>query len=85
MAITPKSEDKYVEKCSIAQSFIFPKWHAFKIGTLGQQLCLGKSNGAGAAERIEQILQLLEQVIIYQLGQKRLNDLNTISDIDYGK
>lgn len=53
--------------------------------TLGQQLCLGKSNGAGAAERIEQILQLLEQVIIYQLGQKRLNDLNTISDIDYGK
>ena len=42
--------------------------------TLGQQLCLGKSNGAGAAERIEQKLQLLEQVI-YQLGEKRLNDL----------
>ena len=34
MAITPKSEDKYVEKCSTAQSFIFPKWHSFKIGTL---------------------------------------------------
>lgn len=52
--------------------------------TLGQQLCLGKSNGAGAAERTEQKLQLLEQVI-YQLGQKRLNDLNTIGDSDYGK
>ena len=34
MAISPKSEDKYVEKCSTAQSFIFPKWHSFKIGTL---------------------------------------------------
>ena len=33
-AITPKSEDKYVRKCSTRQSFIFPKWHSFKIGTL---------------------------------------------------
>ena len=28
-AIAPKSEDKCVQK-----SFIFPKWHSFKIGTL---------------------------------------------------
>ena len=34
VAITPKSEDKYVQKCSTRQSFIFPKWHSFKIGTL---------------------------------------------------
>ena len=33
-AITPKCEDKYVQKCSTCQSFIFPKWHSFKIGTL---------------------------------------------------
>ena len=32
--ITPKSEDKYVQKCSTRQSFIFPKWHYYKIGTL---------------------------------------------------
>ena len=37
------------------------------LATLGQQLCLGKIIGAGAAARIEQKLQLLEQVI-YQLG-----------------
>ena len=41
MAITPKSEDKYVEKCSTAQSFIFPKWHSFKIGTLANEMSLG--------------------------------------------
>ena len=40
MAITPKSEDKYVEMCSTAQSFIFPKWHSFKIGTLDSVLIL---------------------------------------------
>ena len=34
IAITPKSEDKYVQKYSTRQSFIFPKWHSFKIGTL---------------------------------------------------
>ena len=51
--------------------------------TLGQQLCLGKSNGAGAAERIEQKLQLLEQVI-YQLGQKTFKRPQ-IGDSDYGK
>ena len=33
-AITPKSEDKYVVKGSTRQSFIFSKWHSFKIGTL---------------------------------------------------
>ena len=32
--ITPKSEDKYVQKCSTRQSFIFPKRHSYKIGTL---------------------------------------------------
>ena len=37
------------------------------LATIGQHLCLGKINGAGAAARIEQKLQLLEQVI-YQLG-----------------
>ena len=37
------------------------------LATLGQHLCLGKIIGAGAAARIEQKLQLLEQVI-YQLG-----------------
>ena len=40
-AITPKSEDKYVQKCSTRQSFIFPKWHSFKIGTLaGVMQCI---------------------------------------------
>ena len=34
IVITPKSEDKYVQKCSTRQSFIFPKWHYYKIGTL---------------------------------------------------
>ena len=43
MAITPKSEDKYDEKCSTAQSFIFPKWHSFKIGTLAEILNSGCS------------------------------------------
>ena len=37
-AITPKSEDKYVQKCSTRQSFIFPKWHSYKIGTLDGEL-----------------------------------------------
>ena len=37
-AITPKSEDKYVQKCSTSQSFIFPKWHSYKIGTLTTSL-----------------------------------------------
>ena len=27
-------EDKYVQKCSTRQSFIFPKFTSFKIGTL---------------------------------------------------
>ena len=27
---------KSVQKCSTRQSFIFPKWHSFKIGTLGK-------------------------------------------------
>ena len=30
------------------------------LATIGQHLCLGKINGAGAAARIEQKLQLLE-------------------------
>ena len=34
--ITPKSEDKYVQNCSTRQSFIFPKWHSYKIGTLAR-------------------------------------------------
>ena len=34
MAITPKSEDKYVEKCSTAQSFIRTEMSTYKIGTL---------------------------------------------------
>ena len=29
---------KSVQKCSTRQSFIFPKWHSFKIGTLRQEL-----------------------------------------------
>jgi hypothetical protein len=33
-AITPIGEDKYVQKCSTRQSFIFPKFTSFKIGTL---------------------------------------------------
>ena len=51
MAITLKSEDKYVEKCSTAQSFIFPKWHSFKIGTLidqGFRIHIHANNGARA-------------------------------------
>ena len=34
MAITPKSEDKYVEKCSTAQSFIRTEMSTYQIGTL---------------------------------------------------
>ena len=34
MAITPKSEDKYVEKCSTAQSFIRTEMSTYWIGTL---------------------------------------------------
>ena len=34
MAITPKSEDKYVEKCSTAQSFIRTEMSTYRIGTL---------------------------------------------------
>ena len=30
----PIGEDKYVQKCSTQQSFIFPKFTSFKIGTL---------------------------------------------------
>ena len=41
------------------------------LATIGQHLCLGKINGAGAAARIEQKLQLLEQVI-NQLGTTHL-------------
>ena len=36
MAITPKSEDKYVEKCSTAQSFIQTEMSTYRIGTLGK-------------------------------------------------
>ena len=35
MAIMPKSEDKYVEKCSTAQSFIRTEMSTYRIGTLG--------------------------------------------------
>ena len=34
MAITPKSVDKYVEKCSTAQSFIRTEMSTYRIGTL---------------------------------------------------
>ena len=34
MAITPKSEDRYVEKCSTAQSFIRTEMSTYGIGTL---------------------------------------------------
>ena len=34
MAITPKHEDKYVEKCSTAQSFIRTEMSTYQIGTL---------------------------------------------------
>ena len=34
MAITPKSEDTYVEKCSTAQSFIRTEMSTYRIGTL---------------------------------------------------
>ena len=34
IAITPKSEDKYVEKCSTAQSFIRTEMSTYRIGTL---------------------------------------------------
>ena len=34
IAITPIGEDKYVQKCSTRQSFIFPKFTSLKIGTL---------------------------------------------------
>ena len=34
MSITPKSEDKYVEKCSTAQSFIRTEMSTYRIGTL---------------------------------------------------
>ena len=30
----PKIKTKSVQKCSTSQSFILPKWHSFKIGTL---------------------------------------------------
>ena len=30
----PKMKTKSVQKCSTRQSFTFPKWHSFKIGTL---------------------------------------------------
>ena len=43
-AITPKSEDKYVQKCSTCQSFIFPKWHSFKTGTLSTYSRLIRKN-----------------------------------------
>ena len=56
MAITPKSKDKYVEKCSTAQSFIFPKWHSFKIGTLIIYLVF-------RSEKNIKLLQLLESTI----------------------
>ena len=32
----PKMKTKSVQKCSMCQSFTFPKWHSFKIGTLEQ-------------------------------------------------
>ena len=41
MAITPKSEDKYVEKCSTAQSFVRTEMSTYRIGTL----VFGRSNG----------------------------------------
>ena len=34
MAIRPKSEDKYVEKCSTAQSFNRTEMSTYRIGTL---------------------------------------------------
>ena len=38
MAITPKSEDKYVEKCSTAQSFIRTEMSTYRIGTLAKKI-----------------------------------------------
>ena len=39
----PKMKTKSVQKCSTRQSFTFPKWHSFKIGTLAKkQTCLSK-------------------------------------------
>ena len=40
MAITPKSEDKYVEKCSTAQSFIRMEMSTYRIGTLAYEFAL---------------------------------------------
>ena len=42
MAITPKSEDKYVEKCSTAQSFIRTEMSTYRIGTL---ISISKTDG----------------------------------------
>ena len=42
MAITPKSEDKYVEKCSTAQSFIRTEISTYRIGTLVHTLFIYK-------------------------------------------
>ena len=43
----PKVKTNMLWKCSTRQSFIFPKWHSFKIGTLvtgfGEK---GKSEGS---------------------------------------
>ena len=37
----PKVKTKSVQKCSTCQSFIFPKWHSFKIGTLiNDEICI---------------------------------------------
>ena len=35
IAITPKSEDKYVGKCSTAQSFFWTEMSTYRIATLG--------------------------------------------------
>ena len=41
----PKVKTNMLLKCSTCQSFIFPKWHSFKIGTL-----------AGSSKRAPRIL-----------------------------
>ena len=44
MAITPKSEDKYVEKCSTAQSFIRTEMSTYRIGTLNHSIRKSKQD-----------------------------------------
>ena len=68
MAITPKSEDKYVEKCSTAQSFIRTEMSTYRIGTL--------TPGSNPKDGIWQPV-----ISVFQLNHSYLKDLVRESNI----